>query len=267
MMIRWLFAIFVIFIQIPESAQAAAGLLKRDYNGFTLWLDCEKHHGAVAFYYKIGADRGNIGQHSARYRYDRKVPLKCQPQSWRSYDTTTVDPFFGTWDRGHLVPANHMDNRKRSLLDTFFLTNTLPQNSAFNQAKGAWRLTEIITECYRDITPLKVWGGVIWGHDTEDDFFLGTHGIKTPDHWWKLIYRSDKNAYVAWVFPNRQEAIASDIDRFQVSIKDLLTWLDFMPDFGMIEGLTLDGSKLRPSWPVTQSGGKLTCEGKTTSSG
>ncbi|HIL34737.1 MAG: DNA/RNA non-specific endonuclease [Nitrospira sp.] len=266
-MIHWLFTIFIIFVQIPGEAEAAPDLLKREYHGFTLWLDCEQHHGAVAFYYKVGADRGNISPKSARYKYDRKVPLKCQPQSWRSYRTTTVDPFFGTWDRGHLVSTNHMDNKKAALLDTFLLTNTLPQNSAFKQSKGAWHQTEIITECYRDITPLEVWGGVIWGNDTENDFFTGTHGIKTPDHWWKLIYRLDNKEYVAWVFPNRREATASDIDRFQLSLKDLLTWLDFIPDFGVIEDLDLDGRKLKPSWPVTQSGEKLTCEGKTTSSG
>ncbi len=266
-MIHLLFAIFITFLPFEGNAQAAPDLLKREYHGFTLWLDCEKHHGAVAFYYEIGKDKGNVSHRNVKFDYDRKVPLNCQPQSWRSYRTTTVDPFFGTWDRGHLVPANHMDSSKSTLMDTFSLTNTLPQNSTFNQAKGAWHQTEIITECYRDISPLKVWGGVIWGHDPEDDFFTGTHGVKTPDRWWKLIYRLDKNESVAWVFPNRQSAKASNIDHFLVSIKDLKSRLDFMPDLGEIEGLDLDEERLKPSWPVTQSGEKLTCEGQTTSSG
>ena len=96
-----------------------------------------------------------------------------------------------------MVPANHMDGSSDSLNDTFFDTNILPQNSTFNQSKGAWSQTKIITECYRDITPLVVWGGVIWGDDAGNDFFTQTHGIKTPDYWWKLIYRQDTNTYVA----------------------------------------------------------------------
>lgn len=266
-MVRLLFAAFLILFQIPADIQAASDLLKREYKGFTLWLDCEQHHGAVAFYYKIGRDKGNISHKTGKFDYDRKVPLGCQPQSWRSYRTTTVDPFFGKWDRGHLVPPNHMDQDKATLLDTFSLTNTLPQNAAFNQADGAWHLTEMITECYRDITPLKVWGGVIWGHDAEDDFFIGTHGVETPDYWWKLIYRLDKNEYVAWIFPNRRSTKASDINHFLVSIKELKSRLDFMPDLGGIGGQVVVGDRPKASWPVVQAKGELTCEGKSTSSG
>ncbi|MFQ5580975.1 MAG: DNA/RNA non-specific endonuclease [Nitrospiria bacterium] len=258
--------VFIIVAHFSGIAQAE-DFLKRQYNGFTLWLDCKTHHGAVAFYYEIGTDTGNASRKSGRFRFDRSVPLTCQPQSWRSYRTTTVDPSSGTWDRGHLVPANHMDGSDKTLNDTFFLTNILPQNSAFNQSRGAWHLTEIITECYREITPLKVWGGVIWGNDTNNDYFTVTHGIKTPDFWWKLIYRSDKKEYVAWLFPNHQGAKASDMDSFLISIEGLKSRVDFMPDIGLLKESPSAGITPTASWQVEKSGKMLVCEGRMTSSG
>ena len=41
--------------------------------------------------------------------------------------------------------------------DTFFITNLLPQQSTFNQGKGAWFATEKISECYRDLSRLSIW--------------------------------------------------------------------------------------------------------------
>ena len=160
-----------------------------------------------------------------------------------------------------------MDGSIDSLKDTFFVTNILPQSSAFNQSKGAWFQTESIVECYRDITPLVVWGGVIWGDDAGNDFFIQTHGIKTPDCWWKLIYRQDTDEYVAWLFPNHRSARASDIDNFLISIVDLKAELEFVPDFGAIEDT--DSATVTPqaSWPVSASGDNLICEGKSTSRG
>ncbi|NOZ51702.1 MAG: DNA/RNA non-specific endonuclease [Gammaproteobacteria bacterium] len=46
-------------------------------------------------------------------------------------------PRINTWDRGHLMPANHhMSGSPDAFKDTFFVTNILPQNSRFNQSRG-----------------------------------------------------------------------------------------------------------------------------------
>ena len=69
------------------------------------------------------------------------------------------------------------------------MTNILPQ--AANMNRGAWLLTEEIVECYRDLEPLDVWGGVIWGDNPVDDHFIESHSVKTPDAFWKIIIRGD----------------------------------------------------------------------------
>ena len=67
------------------------------------------------------------------------------------------------------------------------MANILPQ--AANMNRGAWYRTEKIIECYRDIDELLVLGGVIWGDNPNDDYFLASHGVATPDAFWKLILR------------------------------------------------------------------------------
>lgn len=265
----WVF-IMILSLSFKGTAQAEPRqkpeYLKKEYRGFTLWLDCKIHHGAVAFYYKIGKDKADARKKNRNFDFDRKVSVSCQPQTWRSYNTTTVDPLQGTWRRGTLVPSNHMDSSLLKLKETYNLTNTLPQNALLSQSAGAWYQTEIITECYRDITPLEVWGGVIWGNDTDNDFFTVTHGIKTPDFWWKLIYRHDKKTYIAWVFPNHWSARASKMDDFLVSIKKLDTLLEFMPDIGELRTSPQANIVPKSTWPVKVSEKTLECEGKQTSS-
>jgi endonuclease G len=69
-------------------------------------------------------------------------------------------------------------------------------------------LTEEIVECYRDIDELLVMGGVIWDNNPADDYFLQSHGVKTPDAFWKVIIRGmrqDERA-IAWIVPNSIDA-------------------------------------------------------------
>lgn len=264
---RYFTAILTFILLTSFGASHAAPLIyEKQYTGFTLWLDC-RQHGAIAFRYDIGQDTGNIGRERGSFKTDTDVPAECQPNSGKSYRTATVNPESGTWDRGHLVPANHMDDNEKALKETFLVTNILPQNSTFNQSSGAWSFTEVIAECYRDISKLTVWGGVIWGDDASNDFFVETHGVKTPDYWWKVIYRHDKSEYVAWLFPNHRSAIAVDIDEYLVSIVDLKDSLEFVTDFGVIEDGESAGITPAKSWEVKKVGSDLECEGMRTSGG
>lgn len=63
----------------------------------------------------------------------------------------------------------------------------MPQASNMN--RGAWLLTKEITECYRDIDELLIISGVIWGDNPDDDIYVDSHGVKTPDAFWKVIIR------------------------------------------------------------------------------
>ena len=97
------------------------------------------------------------------------------------------------------------------------MTNILPQ--AANMNRGAWLLTEEITECYRDIDELLIIGGVIWGDNSDNDFYTESHGVKTPDAFWKVIIRNDR--VIAWIVPNSGTATRKRLDDYLVSVEEI----------------------------------------------
>jgi endonuclease G len=98
------------------------------------------------------------------------------------------------------------------------MTNILPQASQMN--RGAWKLTEEIVECYRDIDELLVLGGVIWGNNPADDYFVQSHGVKTPDAFWKVVVHGDGRA-IAWIVPNTKDAVGAKLDRYIVTVEGI----------------------------------------------
>ncbi len=185
--------------------------LRLDYLGFTLWLDCSQR-GATKFQYVAQRDTGNAARYDSFF-LDPNVATDCQQTSTRTYGMN--------YDRGHLVPANHLDASAEAIKATNTMTNILPQASTMNS--GAWLQTEEIIECYRDIDELLVIGGVIWGNNPADDYFVSSHAVKTPDAFWKVIIRGvgqDEQA-IAWIVPNSQEATRDRLDQYLVTVNEL----------------------------------------------
>ena len=133
----------------------------------------------------------------------------------------------------------------------------LPQAANFNTNDGAWRHSEEIAECYREISTLMIWGGVIWGTDQTNDVFVDTHNVITPDRWWKLIYREDKNEYIAWIFNNNQTESEDKMDDRIHTIDQLVQELTYVPDFGPALGATASTE----TWKVEVGSTILKCEG------
>ena len=172
-------------------------LHKIDYSGgFIVWLDCE-YRGAVKVRYNAQRDVGDL----ERYRYfrlDPNVPTQCQQLSSDTY--RRPDGGKPMYDRGHLVPANILDRTEEGIRQSNYMTNIVPMHYYVNRW-GAWRQTEVISECYRDIDELLIFAGVIWGDDASNDHFVKSHGIVTPDYLWKLIIRGNGGTN-AWIIPN-----------------------------------------------------------------
>lgn len=203
--------VFVVsfFLSTPSHAQ----VLEIEYEGFTLYLDCARR-GAVKFEYTAKKDTGSLHRKSSFTLDDKtdEVPKSCQQTSTGAYRHSEF-----TFDRGHLVPANHLDHLRIGIVQSNHMTNILPQAKTMN--RGAWKLTEEIIECYRDKETLKVTGGVIWGRNPDDDFFLESHGVKTPDYFWKVV--KGKNRVIAWLIPNSHGAKRSRLDDYLLSVEKL----------------------------------------------
>lgn len=197
---------------VPATNPTPQGkLLQLDYDGFTVWLDCSKH-GPAKFRYTAQHDTGNFKRYQDFF-LDPHVPAECQQKTTAAYGKG--------YDRGHQVPANHLDNSDKAIKQTNFITNILPQTAQMN--RGAWELTEEIIECYRDIDELLVMGGVIWGNNPKDDYFLISHGVETPDAFWKVIIRGmgQDERVIAWIVPNNTQATRKNLDRYLVTVDEL----------------------------------------------
>jgi endonuclease G len=196
-------------VDLPPTRISKEGkLLRLDYEGFTVWLDCEKR-GAVKWRYNAQRDTGNE-KRADDFKLDPYVPKECQQTSAAAYGNG--------YDRGHQVPANHLDASAVAIRQSNYMTNILPQASQMN--RGAWLLTEEIVECYRDIDELLVIGGVIWGNNSKDDYFVQSHGVKTPDAFWKVVIRGNGDA-IAWIVPNTKNAVEAKLDRYLVTVAEI----------------------------------------------
>lgn len=182
--------------------------LRLDYEGFTLWMDCEKR-GAVKFRYNAQRDTGSLPR-VEDFSLDPRIPISCQQTHSKTYGKG--------YDRGHLVPANHLDYSANAIEESNYMTNILPQ--AANMNRGAWLATEEIVECYRDNDELLVIGGVIYGNNTKDDYFVKSHGVETPDSFYKVIIRGNGDA-IAWNVPNTSAATRTKLNSYLVTVAQI----------------------------------------------
>ena len=205
-----------------EASVARAGpsghwIIDQDYNGFRLIYDCTDRT-ALHYRYTLQADTGSAARPST-FTFDPTLPAGClQQTSTASYES--VHPGYA---RGHLVMSNHMDSDSALIRRANYMSNIVPQVSGFN--RGIWLEAETVAECYRDLAPVQVYGGVVHGDTASDtnDFYLSSHGIRTPEFLWKALITTDPatgaGKAIAWLIPNTTGLGA--LDRYIVSIAEL----------------------------------------------
>lgn len=225
---------------LARPPPSAPEILRLDYSGgFTVWTDGARR-AAIRFRYNAQRDRGMSKRRSSFY-LDTNAPPRCQQFSTRSYRRPAgAKPIY---DRGHLVPANHMDQFDEAIRQTNLMTNILPQVAQMN--RGAWKRTEDIVECYRDIDELLVIGGALWSDDRRRDDFVGSHGVRTPSQFWKVIIRGEDRV-IAWLIPNDERATYRALDDYLVTVREIETLTgETMP----IDEFRRDERPQR-SWPI-----------------
>lgn len=117
------------------------------------------------------------------------------------------------------MPSNQMDHSELAIRQAHYMSNIVPQAAPFNQ--GIWVRTEEVSECYRDLAPVQVYGGVVYDNPA-NDFFLESHGIRTPDGFWKTILTTGVDGQtraIGWYIPN--QATLEPLDRYIRSIAEL----------------------------------------------
>lgn len=204
----------LISLLTPAPAGADSSVLRLDYPGFTVWHDCELG-GALATFYAPGPDTGDVDR-DHHFHLDPDLPDDCKQQTSTDTYPSPEDAF--SYDRGHLVPANHLDGDAEAIAASNVMTNITPQQSSFNRT-GAWRETEKRIECWRENRDVGIWIGVVWGDDTSNDHVVASHGIPTPDVFVKLVIDRGTGAAIAWELENTRLR-AGELDEHTMSPRE-----------------------------------------------
>lgn len=210
----------VCLILLNSTVYSSESLTVREYEHYQLWISCDEN-AAVAFSYRLGSDEGNLKRFNSFFD-DVSINQDCKQTSRKPYShhSTNLPKF----DRGHLAAANHFDFDRNALKQDNFIVNALPQTVKLN--RGAWKRTEELIECYRDRFALNTLGGVIWGSNSENDVFKTSHGIRTPDYYWRVI-SSEKGYFSAWVLPNTSDAKSANLNNYEISLEKLIDQIEY----------------------------------------
>ncbi|CAK4083094.1 unnamed protein product [Aphanomyces euteiches] len=182
------------------------------HDGYSLLFNCARRT-ADRWNYTLTTNKANASRPSSFY-VDPDVPKACQQFTTNSYASVKAG-----YDRGHLVASSMMTDSPDQRKQSHYMTNIAPQVSSFNQ--GIWENTEDLEACYRDLHRIYMWGGIIYT-DESNDFYLTSHGIRTPDFWWKVVWTKDDNGkdkIIAWYFPNQENL--GKLDSYLVSVADI----------------------------------------------
>ncbi|KAG9409660.1 hypothetical protein AC1031_019922 [Aphanomyces cochlioides] len=214
-------ALFAMFAAGAHAAgnftleRASTGDIQVNHDGYTLTYNC-KTHTADRWTYTLDAATGNAPRPSSFY-FDPDVSSTCQQKSVASYSTSATST---AYDRGHLVASGNMASTAEQRHESHYMTNIAPQVASFN--RGIWEHTESIEACYRELNPLTTYGGLVYT-DPSNDYFVSTHGIKTPDFWWKVIVTQDastgEDMIISWYIPNQDNLDA--LESYLVSVNDI----------------------------------------------
>eukprot|EP00811_Abedinium_folium_P034736 NODE_7593_length_1565_cov_4.162726.p1 GENE.NODE_7593_length_1565_cov_4.162726~~NODE_7593_length_1565_cov_4.162726.p1 ORF type:complete len:486 (+),score=129.57 NODE_7593_length_1565_cov_4.162726:59-1516(+) len=140
------------------------------------------------------------------------------------------------FDRGHMVPTNHLGHNTTMFMESNFMTNINPQVANLN--RGAWLQSEMLIERWRDYEALNVIGGAVFndaddeeGLEGRNEWFRDSHGIQNPVAFWKVIKAKNSGTifdmfgtdHIAFWMPNDRAATGDD---YVVTLNKLEALLD-----------------------------------------
>ena len=137
------------------------------------------------------------------------------------------------YDRGHLVPANDMKFDTTAMSESFYMTNVVPQNPAFN--RGIFRkLEKRFREWVNEFDSIVIITGLIKNDVTEyingenrTDIYDSSF-IPVPSLFYKVFFDIEENRAISFILPNDKSNSSNLLD-YAVPIDSLerITGIDF----------------------------------------
>ncbi|MFR2732534.1 DNA/RNA non-specific endonuclease [Hoylesella buccalis] len=197
--------------------------------------------------------RGNSEAHTSRYRSDtNQYPRDENIPSAFQFDR---DPFWRTgYDHGHICPSADRLGSREANIQTFYLSNMMPQVHAFND--GVWKNMEAQIrswnqDSFRD-TLYVCKGGTI-DNGSQILTTLG-QGLIVPKYFFMAVLCKNKMGYKALGFWVEHEANGdTSLGKYVVNIQELeqKTGIDFfcnLPDAIEHRVETLPVEKVQRAW-------------------
>jgi len=188
--------------------------------GFVLLYDCHKKSPLWVGYHMLPSylRQNNLRAPSSAFKPD--PDLKCQKQAALS------DYRNSGWDRGHMTPARDMERSPKTELESFYLSNVVPENRILN--RHFWAKLENLGRVYtKQFGELYIYTGPIFSKPLPGKFFyppIGANEIPVPTWLYKIFIRRLKDGspdLLAFEVPNQKLVEEAKIDDFLVPIETI----------------------------------------------
>jgi nuclease EXOG len=259
--------------------------------GIGLKRNRQEYYEANERFLKYGLPESNVSFHSyhshcLEYDRARKIPVwvleklssknttniadrihstfQADPEVPCQFSAANSDYLYSGWDRGHMACAGNYKYDQKSMDDTFYLTNIIPQEPDNN--RNYWyRLEKYcrgLLKSYDDVT--IICGPLFIPKEEDGKKFihyeaLGSGNVNVPTHLFKIILAETDNddppLLGAFIMPNTSINHDVPLTDFQVSLEDIekfngVRFFERLQKHKVKDLCKVDGCKLMPQREV-----------------
>lgn len=182
-------------------------------------LDCELKQ-AIHASYLIEPSKVTSSVRGPERFIDTDIPKVCRKKS--SENVPLIDNVSTTYDYLPLVNPWSLRHQK-DIEATRSVALMLPMAV---RLENKWKEVDSLVLCDKR-HKVRVYAGLLYDGSDKNDFFLETHGMRTPDMLYKILLRQDGEVK-AFIWPNDIRADAS-LKMFRATVKEIekLSGLEF----------------------------------------
>jgi endonuclease G len=158
----------------------------------------------------------NLTAKNSQGNVKRKDSFKADSSIPAEHRATLNDYQGAQYDRGHMTSAGDLSWSYDSMIESFLLTNMVPQNPSIN--RGAFRKLEMTVRDWA-VTheDLYVYTGPIFLDNYES---IGQQ-VAIPDSVFKIVYKPANNKAIAFIIPNKLNTVVGELSGYVVSIEEI----------------------------------------------
>ena len=228
------FIALIILIAIPDSHAESAindckGYAKYGLPGQSGTLLCRK--GYLLAHDPVRKTPIWVAEHltsdKARGSNERANNFQPDPDLIKGERAELLDYKGSGYDLGHMAPAGDMKWDQQAMMESFFLSNMVPQ-TGIGMNQGIWKdLEERVRLWAINRGEIHIYTGPIYAKVPPDS--IGTNKIAVPTHLYKIIYDPVTIEAIAFIMPNTKLK-SSDMPRYIVTIREVeeKTGLNFL---------------------------------------